>query len=201
MAIALAAGLGLFWVRLRTHRRPLMPEAVKAAASAPIAPTRRTVREAPGPLSARQAWELVQPVLRNLDPAPRLTLLTSGLDLNSAGLSFTWEFGFELPATGQYALLGIVPSGEGPSIDTDALVLEQRLQPLRRMPAVARPVLPTDFTDSPEAVAEFTRQGIDFVSGRSEMSLSARVLPSGEAVWVTEDWHAERTVPFVARQK
>ncbi len=44
--------------------------------------------------------------------------------------------------------------------------------------------------DSPEAVAEFSRRGVDFVAGPSDMKLESRVLASGDARWVTyySDW-------------
>jgi hypothetical protein len=64
------------------------------------------------------------------------------------------------------------------------------------MPARARPALPENFRDSTEAVTELAAQGVDFVSGPSHMSLEARVLPSGQSIWVTRDWERERSVPL-----
>ena len=67
------------------------------------ASTRRRVRDEPGPLTAREAWTLVKPVIRDLDPHARLTLLTSGLDISPEGRSFIWEFGWDGEVTTAFA--------------------------------------------------------------------------------------------------
>lgn len=160
--------------------------------------TRRQVRDEPGPLTAHQARDMVWPIARGLDSAARLTLLTSGLDIGPDGRSFSWEFGFELPGRRAFALLGVEPSGEGADIDGDPIVLVQRIRPMSPTEADGLPTLPERFRDSPEVVAELAAQSVDFVAGPSDMKLEARVLPSGEAVWVTYHWDEPRMVPFTA---
>ena len=159
--------------------------------------TRQRVRDEPGPLTAHQAWEIVRTAARALDPDARLTLLTSGLDISPTGRSFTWEFGFELPQRRAAALLSVEPSGEGEDIDSDPIMLVQRLGPGATTEVSQRPALPEQFRDSPEVVADLAAQGVDFTAGPSDMKLEGRVLPSGEAVWVTYYWDEQRTVPFV----
>lgn len=163
----------------------------------PAAPstTREKVREEPGPLTAHEAWALVWPRVLKLEKHPRLTLVSSGLDLSGEGRSFTWEFGFDLPRRGRHALFTVEPSGEGEDIDRDAIVIVQRSSPLLAGES-ERPALPKTFRDSPEVVADFAEQGVDFVAGPSDLKLEGRVLPSGEAVWVTYDWDNERTTRF-----
>lgn len=160
--------------------------------------TRRQVRDEPGPLTAHQARDMVWPVARALDSATRLTLLTSGLDIGPDGRSFSWEFGFALPGHRAFALFSVEPSGEGADIDGDPIVLVQRLRPMSATEASGLPTLPERFRDSPEVVAELAVQGVDFVAGPSDMKLEARVLPAGEAVWVTYHWDKPRMVPFAA---
>ena len=158
----------------------------------------RTLREVHGPVTAHEAWAFARPIARELDPDARLSLLASGPDINARGRSWTWDFGFELPLRQGYALLSIEPSREGDVIDEAPLVLVQRLRPVAASELGRKPALPDSFRDSPEAVAALTARGANFVSGPSEMTLSARVLPSGDAAWITLYWDEEYSVPFAA---
>ena len=155
--------------------------------------TTRPARDEPGPLTACEAWQLVHPVVRELDRDACLTLLTSGLDISPTGRSFTWEFGFQLPRLKGNALLSIEPCAQAGEVDDAPLVLVQRL---RAASGPDRPALPQIFRDSPEAVTELAAAGVDFLAGPTDMKLEARVLPSGESVWLTYYWDQERSVPF-----
>lgn len=157
---------------------------------------RKTVRREPGPLTVHEAWELTHPSAEALDDQARLTLLTSGSDIDQDGRSFTWEFGFALPRRQRYGMFSVEPSGENEAIDDDPVVLVERLVPVSRSELKRHPTLPEPFRDSPEVVAELAAQGVDFVAGPTDMKLEARVLPSGTAVWVTFFWDEERTTPF-----
>jgi hypothetical protein len=154
----------------------------------------RTVRERPGPLTAHEAWALVRPAAYRLDARPRLTFITSGLDLDPDGRSFTWEFGFDVPACRAHALLSVGPPGEADDIDEAPVVLVQRITAAAGTGRKA--ALPEHFRDSPEVVSEFEAGGVDFVAGPSDMKLEARVLPTGEPAWVTYYWDEERSVQF-----
>lgn len=162
----------------------------------PLHPSREawTVRERPGPLTSHEAWALVRPAAYRLDAAPRLTFITSGLDLHPDGRSFTWEFGFDLPGRRARVLLSVGPPEATEDIDEAPVVLVQRITAAAG--AGQGPALPEQFRDSPEVVAAFEAGGVDFVAGPSDMKLEARVLPSGEPVWVTYYWDEERSLPF-----
>lgn len=152
------------------------------------------VREAPGPLTAHEAWAVVQPLAHALDPGARLTLLTSDLNLNASGQAWEWEFGFHLPRRRAAALLSLGPEA-GADPEDAPLELVERVRPAAEGP---RAVLPDRFRDSPEVVAEFTARGVDYESGRTDMKLEARVGPDGRAEWVTWGWDGEETTAFVA---
>ena len=153
------------------------------------------VRDAPGPLTVHQAWALVLPVVQAIDPKAFPTFITSGLDLDPRGQSFTWEFGFDLPSRRSHALLSIEPLDDGGAVDEAPLQLVQRIRPIA---GVQRPALPMAFRGSPEVVSEFMARGVDFGGGPTDLKLETRVLPSGEAIWVTYTWDAEVHAPFSA---
>ncbi len=61
------------------------------------------------------------------------------------------------------------------------------------------PLLPVPFRDSPNAVQDFTDQGVDFHAGDIHMTLQGKVLRSGEAVWRLTSYGETYTTPFAAR--
>lgn len=92
----------------------------------------------PGPLTAHEAWAIVQPIVSGLDPQARLTFVTSGLDISHAGRSFTWEFMFYLPTRRAQALLSLVPADDAEDEDVDFML---RLYiPAQRLMAAFSPV-------------------------------------------------------------
>jgi hypothetical protein len=159
--------------------------------------TRSAVCGYRGSITAHQAWSVAAPVARRLDPRARMTLITSGLDMDHYGRSRTWEFIFYIPGQNATMMLSLEPDPDSPDIDTAPSVLTQRLRQAFPDDAL-RPPFPWQFRDSPEVVAEFTAKGIDFVAGPTDMKLEGRMLPSGDAVWVTYSWDLEYTAPFTA---
>ena len=148
-------------------------------------------------MTAREAWAHVAPEATALDPRARLTFITSGLDMNHGGRSRTWEFIFSLPRRNAAVMLSLEPDPESPDVDTAQSILTQRLHPASALDA-QRPPFPDRLRDSPEVVAEFSADGVDFAAGPTDMKLEGRVLPSGQAVWVTYYWDREYVTPFAA---
>jgi hypothetical protein len=159
--------------------------------------TRWAVPGRAGSMTAHEAWAVVSPVAQGLDPQARLTLITSGLDMNHAGCSRTWEFIFFLPKRNATAMLSLEPDSESADVDSAQCILTQRINPASALDAQRLP-FPDCFRDSPEVVAEFSAGGVDFVAGPSDMKLEGRVLPSGNAMWVTYYWDREHTTSFAA---
>ncbi|MCS7072713.1 MAG: hypothetical protein NZM00_14505 [Anaerolinea sp.] len=153
------------------------------------------VRAPPGPLTSREAWDIVQPIVAGLDPQARLTFITSGLDISHAGRSFTWEFMVHLPARQAQALLSLAPADDAADVDSAPLVLTQRIGPADAG-AEHPPALPLPFRDSPEVVAELAASGVDFIAGPTDMKLEGRILATGEAVWLTSYWDEVRSVSW-----
>ncbi len=119
--------------------------------------------------------------------------------MSPEGRSGTWEFIFYLPKLNANAMLSLEPDPDNEDVDNAPRVLTQRINPAAGIDAQRRP-LPESFRDSPEVVKEFAAGGVDFVAGPTDMKLEGRVLPSGEAVWVTYYWDEERTTPFAGTQ-
>lgn len=163
----------------------------------PVAPsvTKRAVPELSGSMTAHQAWAAVAPLVRELDRNARLTLIASGLDMNHEGRSRTWEFIFLLPQRNLTVMFSLEPDPQSADVDNSPCILTQRINQASSVDA-NRPVLPDRFRDSPDAVAEFSSHGVDFVSGPSDMKLEGRMLPSGEAVWTTYYWDREHNASF-----
>jgi hypothetical protein len=151
-------------------------------------------------MTAREAWVHVAAVATALDPRARLTLITSGSDMSPAGRSRTWEFIFHLPGRHATVMLSLEPEPDSPDVDTARSMLTRRVRHAAAIDA-ERPSFPHRFRDSPEVVAEFSARGVDFVAGPTDMKLEGRVLPSGEAVWVTYSWDGEHTTPFAAANR
>jgi hypothetical protein len=154
--------------------------------------THEAISVAPGPTTAHQAWAHARPRAEAFDAKARLVLVTSGTDLRPDGRSSRWEFLFELPSRQATLLASLAPPDDGDP-DTAPARLTLRVQPAPgRAPG---PALPSRFRDSPDVVAEFAANGVDFVAGPSDMKLEARVLGAGPA-WITWTWDGERHAAF-----
>jgi hypothetical protein len=158
---------------------------------------RRLVREQPGPTTAHEAWAIAGPEVKTVDASARLTFVASGLNIDHTGRSLTWEFMFVLPSLRAKALMTLAPPDDADDVDRAPIHMTLRLTAAADGELKAAG-LPVAFRDSPEAVAELTAQGVDFVAGPTDMKLESRLLPSGQAVWVTYHGDAEITVPFSA---
>jgi len=163
----------------------------------PIGPsvTQRAVPELCGSITAHQAWAAVAPIVKAMDRQARLTLITSGLDMSDKGCSLTWEFIFFLPEPNVSVMLSLEPDPQSADVDSSPCILTQRINQASTIDA-SRPAFPDRFRDSPDVVAEFSANGVDFVAGPSDMKLEGRVLPSGEAVWVAYYWDKEYSTSF-----
>lgn len=171
----------------RFRKRPQVPST-----------SQRKIRDTPGPMTAHEAWAMVSPIARKLDASAQLRLITSGLDIGPDGRSFTWEFLFLLPGVRARALLTVSPAVEAENIDVAPIHLFQRLSHAAAVELKSESSLPQQFRDSPEVVAALAAQGVDFVSGPSDMKVESRIRPDGTPVWVTYDWDEERFTPFTS---
>lgn len=164
----------------------------------PVYPStsRRKIRETAGPMTAHESLAIIKPIVTQLDRGARLSFITSGLDMSPEGRSFTWEYLFLLPKIRARVLMSLSPSQDADNIDNAPIYLIQRLNPASDIEIKTSTVLPERFRDSPEVVAEFSKGGVDFITGPSDMKLESRLLISGTAVWVTYYWDEERMVTF-----
>lgn len=159
---------------------------------------RRLAREQPGPMTAHESWAIAYPEMKKLDEAAKLTLVTSGLDIDHRGRSTTWEFMFVVPRLRATALVTLAPQEDAEDVDRAPIQMTLRLS-VAPDSELTRAGLPVAFRDSPEVVAGIAAQGVDFVAGPTDLKLESRLLRSGEAVWVTYYRDAEILVPFSHR--
>lgn len=150
----------------------------------------------PGPMTVLEAWTIVHPIVQQKDRAAQLWFVTSGLDLSHEGRSFTWEFLFALPTNQTTTRLTLLPAADPEDIDHAPIYLEERSSSTFTHKLNGDRALPKQFRDSPEVVADFTAQGVDFVTGPSDMKLESRLLATGEAVWVTYYWDEQYITHF-----
>ena len=163
----------------------------------PIKPaiTQRAVPEICGSMTAHQAWAVVAPIAKAMDRQARLTLISSGLDMSDKGRSLSWDFIFFLPARNLTVMLSLEPDPQSADVDHSPCILTQRINQAFAIDA-SRPAFPDRFRDSPDVVAEFSASGVDFLFGPTDMKLEGRILPSGEAVWITYYWDREYSTSF-----
>jgi hypothetical protein len=177
-----------------------------------------------GPLTARRAYELALPHVHRLDTGALLTAIVSDSSIDHGGLSREWELSFDLPGRGEAAQLRIAPSAEQDPWSELVLSLTRRpftepLADLQFAQSLARSLgisvaelesrrcseaqsrrpagLPAEFRDSPAAVASFAAQGVDFVAGPTDLTLSTRRDKAGDPVWVVQDRQRDYETPFV----
>lgn len=178
----------------------------------------------PGPLTAREALVHAELVARKLDSRARFTSISSGIDLNAAGRSLTWYFSYELPTRGVKLALHLEPCGDVSDPERDALCLAVKEEPIlpalepaleadlcrtfKKTPqqlyefrlevhiADLPPELPRDFKDSPDVVAFMAAQGVDFITGPTDISIASSALKSGEAFWVCAYGRRQIKMPF-----
>lgn len=159
------------------------------------------------PLTARQCFELVEPVATGLGREPRLILVRSGTDLDPDGVAGTWNFNFVYPderAEGDFSVhVGshpdhpqqVVVSGgrtpwPAPGSPEEAMLLyqgptariiveQQWADRLERLPG-----LPSRFVDSTAAMRELRQQGAAWLDEQGlSPTLKGRTLPGGACIW------------------
>ncbi len=159
---------------------------------------RSPIPECVGPITARQAFEIAGEAARKLDGRARLTHAQSDLNIQPDGRAHVWEFLFYFPSIRSTGILSVTPRDEEEPPDEPVLCLRRRVKPLP-FPidhATLKPELPWDFHDSPEAVAALAGQGVDFISGPTDLSIESHIRPSGEVVWRTFFYDREVATPF-----
>ena len=162
-------------------------------------------------ITAREAWEIVEPRTKAIEPTARLIAVASGEDISSRGTASSWVFAFLLAERRGRAWFSFKPSDYD---DAEApLLLDEQIRPFgsaqqgAALPPEVRadlwqtildkfPPLPVPFRDSPEAVQALSEQGVNFGAGDTSMTLTSKVLPSGEAVWQITSYDETYTTPF-----
>lgn len=159
------------------------------------------------PLTARQCFELAEPLAGGQGHEPRLILVRSGTDLDPDGVAGTWLFDFVYPddrAEGNVTVhVGshpdhpqqiVVAGGRSPwpapgspeeamllyQGPTARIIVEQQwADRLERLPG-----LPGRFVDSTAAMRELRQQGAAWLDEQGlSPTLKGRTLPGGQAVW------------------
>lgn len=139
---------------------------------------RERARDRPGPLTSREAWDLVAPRLEELDPEARLVGISSGTDLDAGGRASTWSFRVQLPSHERAGLVLVEPAPGTPLPEEAPLDRVELYRPLDAADR-GRRALPRDFRDSPEVVAALAAQGVDFVAGPTTLMI--------ETAWSEDD--------------
>ncbi len=183
--------------------------------------TRQELLDVRTSLTARQAFAAVLPEVRKIDGTFKFLAASSGEDINHLGQASTWNFIFtfsRLRAHGGFTIepcSGIEGAGPGPgclaihikTMDREFVGDKGQRPPDER--AFVRWLqrswderdrvtvgLPLEFRDSPEAVEALARQGADWIAGGIHMTLSSKVLPNDEIVWITDHHGQELRTPF-----
>lgn len=149
--------------------------------------TQNQIRAQPGPLTALEAWETARPDALELDDKPQLILITSGTNIRSDGRSFSWEFLFHLPNRRARLMASLFPSEMAELPEDAPIVMFQRVSPCSENERV----MPL-----PEVVAELSVQGVDFISGPTDMKIESRMQPNGQARWICYSWNDEYAAEF-----
>lgn len=151
----------------------------------------RELSGARGRITAREAFALVDPLLREISSHPALVVITSGTSIDAEGRANTWEFVFHLPDRKAQAVYTF--ESTDPERSDSHLRLAWRVSP--RGEGVSSS-LPLDFVDSPDAARALGAQGVDWVSGDPDLTLSVRAPAGGVAAWTVESYGQTYTTPF-----
>lgn len=173
------------------------------------------------PITAGQAFQVIQPVMQNLDRSARLKRIVSQPGLNPEGASSHWEFFFDLPrrraqvscewvlpwdaaldAHGSARIDTVVKPFPAPDSPIRQLVnngelLHRQLYGLWEQERSRKPDLPFQFQDSDTALADFIQQGLDI--GQDEFSLSTGFSSEGRACWIAQTRRKQYFAPFSGR--
>jgi hypothetical protein len=178
----------------------------------------RDLGASPTPITARQAFQRVQPVVHELDWQSQLKMITSPQGLTPYGESAHWEFFFDLvnrraeavcewvllwdEAADRYGQARIeltatpFPAPNSPirTAVEEGTLLHQQMTGLWRLECQRRPTLPAQFRDTDIALADFTRQGLDV--SLIEFSLSTGQSPQGQLSWIAQTRHKKYYSPL-----
>ncbi|NLX48831.1 MAG: hypothetical protein GXY82_02930 [Methanospirillum sp.] len=105
-------------------------------------------------MTEHQAWKVIGSEVAELDRRARLTLVTSGLDLDHGGRSRHRVFIAYLPGRNAVVMLSLEPDPGSEDVESAGPVLTRRLRPADAVDA-ARPQLPCPFRNSPGLMADF----------------------------------------------
>jgi hypothetical protein len=190
----------------------------------PITEEVRTEEKLPGlsgPSTAREALAAIMPAVRKIDSDHKFSLVASGEDIDQQGYAFLWEFFFHFPRRQARGIFSVQPTDVAamdkgcdlclkvdlkPIYTGTAAQVRKRLKDDRDAIAYLRKIwdeseqekqaLPLTFRDSPEAVRSLAEQGVNWSAGDTSLTLSSKVLPSGEIVWCTYSYGKEFHTPF-----
>lgn len=175
-----------------------------------------------GPITARDAFAISDPVAKSYDADAFCHLMNAGERINSEGISDLWELLYLFPGERARAIFGVgIDEHCDPDEEWELRYLFEGVRPfVRHEPGgiLGRLIrsgafdvraqwqrelerhapLPVPFRDSPEAVRMFIAQGEDFVSGDIHLTVQTRTLATGEAVWWSMAYGVEYTTPFAA---
>jgi len=158
----------------------------------------RELPEVRGGITAHDAFAIVYPVVLQVSSQPVMLLITSGPRIDAEGRSEGWEFVFHFPDRSAQGVYGFEPLD--PERSEGGLRMIWRVSPRRHLRGEDA-ALPLDFIDSPDAARELSRMGVDWVAGDPDMTLAAKRLSSGEAVWAVESHGKEFAIPFAQRAR
>lgn len=181
----------------------------------------KSSRELPAstsPVTARQAFQSVQPVIRGLDGQFQLKRITSQHGLTPNGTSAHWEFFFNLvsrqaEAACEWLLLWdetrddygharielvVTPF---PALNSpirtavkEGKLLHRQMAGLWLQECRRHPALPIQFRDTDSALTDFIRQGLDVTT--SEWSLTTGQSPQGRLSWLAQTRASTYYSPF-----
>jgi hypothetical protein len=174
--------------------------------------------ESRSPKTALQAFQSVQPVIRELDRQSQLKMITSQQGLTFNGTSAHWEFFFNLFRRRAEAVCEwVLPWNEAiddygqaeieisinpfPAVNSpirtavrEGKLLHQQMTGMWRQECKRRPTLPAHFRDTDIVLADFVRQGLDIT--QAEFSLSTGHSPQGKLCWIAQTRNAAYYSPF-----
>lgn len=175
-----------------------------------------------GPTTAREAFAVVERAAKGYDTDALCYLMTAGERISAEGTSDLWELLYLFPNGRARAIFGVgIDEHCDPDEEWELRYLFENVQSFAhhepdgilgrlirsrafdvedqwRREIERRTPLPFPFRDSPEAVRALADQGEDFVSGDIHLTLDAKTLPTGEAVWWSTAYGVEYTTPFAA---
>jgi hypothetical protein len=174
--------------------------------------------ESRSPITAQQAFQFVQPVVREIDQQSQLKLITSQQGLTAKGTSAHWEFFFNLlrrraeivcawvllwdEAIDNYRPAKIELTAQPfPALNSpvrtavrEGKLLHQQMIGMWRQECKRRPTLPTQFRDTDLVLADFVRQGLDI--SQVEFSLSTGQSSQGKLSWIAQTRNTTYYSPF-----